>query len=69
MAYIASWAFWRYIEQFPLILLDFQIFRTMHDVMEALSENLSSEYVAFSRPVTLKTLGQVVIPPSDHSKL
>lgn len=41
----------------------------MHDVMEALSENLSSEYVAFSRPVTLKTLEQVVIPPSDHSRL
>ena len=41
----------------------------MHDVLEALSESLSSEYVAFSRPVTLKTLDQIVIPPSDHSKL
>lgn len=69
VAYIASWALWRYLDQFPLVLLDFQIFRTVHDVMEAVSENLSSEYDAFSRPVTLKTLGEIVIPPSDISRL
>jgi aspartate ammonia-lyase len=69
MSNIAGFGITKMIDALPLMLRNFEVFKTILDLIQAMSEHLATEYTSIVKPISLNTTEEFVFLPADKDKI